>query len=168
MFNVNNVSANLRHLGRMHRRVVLNIVWAMMLMQGFAVLLWRGFARLVARVPIRLATFARVRAMLMLVCGRRLPRTVLIGRVGSTDGTDCSVEAFSITRVGDDTLCGNGSDITGMTPDHADCATSLSVQDCVNSPFSTNCEGSDVFDNTREALLEICTNGVVDCQRQFL
>ena len=95
-------------------------------------------------------TYDSVRAAFATNCFNR--------EVGSNDGTDCSVEAFSITRVGDDTLCGVG----GSDTDHADCATSLSVQDCVNAPFSTNCEGSDVFDNTREALLGACTNGVSD------
>ncbi|MCA8834396.1 MAG: hypothetical protein K8953_04850, partial [Proteobacteria bacterium] len=99
-------------------------------------------------------TYDSVRAAFATNCFNR--------EVGSTDSTDCSVEAFSITRVGDDTLCGNGSDIAGMTPDHADCATSRSVQFCANAPFSTDCKGNDIFDNTREALLGACTNGVSD------
>ncbi len=81
------------------------------------------------------------------------------------DGADCTVGAFPITRVGKDELCGNGSDIAGMTPDHADCATTINVETCVKEPFSANCD-DDIFAGARSARLDACTNGVYDGPEQ--
>ncbi|MCA8833506.1 MAG: hypothetical protein K8953_00345, partial [Proteobacteria bacterium] len=84
-------------------------------------------------------------------------------RISNTNnGADCTVDAFSITRVGDDALCGNGSDIPGTTPKDPTCATSRSVAFCVQGPFDKDCKDNDLFAGARAGLITECTG--VDSQ----
>ncbi|MCA8836173.1 MAG: hypothetical protein K8953_13915, partial [Proteobacteria bacterium] len=79
-----------------------------------------------------------------------------------TNGADCTVDAFSITRVGNEALCGNGDDIPGDNPLDPTCATSRSVQDCVRAPFDKDCKDNDIFAGARAGLITYCTR--VDSQ----